>query len=176
MILMVAVWMIRPGSPKSFEIIQHWLKGTYLWGYPGIGPPDLHFDPNKDLPLWKWILQFFLFNSLWVLKVISLRVYYFLVPFRPFYSRIHNITVLGISLVVYGLAVWGTLKIERREGTLLWFIFLVQTALVALTWSDPDNRGLDRMMPFLTILAAGGGFAFWNFLNKSGPVWNKDII
>ena len=160
-------WWIRPGSPEAFGLLSHWEKGTYIWGYPGIGGPNLTIVRGSKETVGTGIIQLFWADPLWGLRVMGLRVYYFLLPIRPYFSGLHNWAALGSCGGVYVLAWWGALSLKGREWKLIGGILLVQLGLVALTWSDWDSRWTDRVMPLLILLAAGGGTAFWRFLGTN---------
>jgi hypothetical protein len=164
--LWLGVWLLRPGSPETLRILEHWQKGTYIWGYPGIGPPDLHGVILSSSSTASAIGHFLWHDPGWTLKILALRFYYFILSVRPFYSQVHNLAVMGGMVAVYGLALWGTWQGSRKEVFLIWLLFLTQAALSALTWSDWDNRWLDRVLPLLTILSAGGAVSFWNHFGK----------
>lgn len=166
LMLWLGVWLIRPGSTETFRILEQWHKGTYLWGYPGIGPPDIPGIGIGDSSSVRTVIYFFWHDPGWTIKILALRLYYFLVPARPFYSQAHNLAVMGSMAAVYGLALWGTLQGSKKEVSLVWLLFLTQAILSALIWSDWDNRWLDRVLPLLTILSAGGAVSFWNYFGK----------
>jgi hypothetical protein len=161
MVIVLTLWWIRPGSPEAFGLLSQWEKGTYIWGYPGIGRPDISINPGSKGSVGTHIMHSFWADPLWGLKVMGLRVYYFLLPLRPYFSGLHNWAALGSSIGVYALALWGSFSLKGREWKLIGGILLVQIGLVALTWSDWDSRWTDRVMPLLILLAAGGGTAFW---------------
>jgi hypothetical protein len=171
MVISLSLWWIRPGSPEAFGLLSHWEKGTYIWGYPGIGGPKILIDKGSE-GVGAGLVQLLWADPLWGLRVLGLRVYYFLFPIRPYFSGLHNWAALGSSLGVYALALWGSLSMKSRELKLIRGILLVQMGLVAVTWSDWDSRWLDRVMPLLILLAAGGGQAFW----KSFEIKRQKII
>jgi hypothetical protein len=161
------IFFVRWGMTQGFGLTQQWLLGTYIWGYPGIGPPGLAKPVTKDLSLVQLVFQSVVQDPGWVTRLSAKRVYYFLVPWRPYYSRLHNLAGLGIQIAAFFLALVGSRSYKNRSVLLLWLIFIIQLGLTALTWSDWDNRWADRVMPFVTLLAAAGGMALASrFLEK----------
>jgi hypothetical protein len=169
MVIVLSLGWIRTGSSEAFGLLLHWEKGTYIWGYPGIGGPKRAIV-GAEGSVGASIVQLLWADLLWGMKVMGLRVYYFLFPIRPYFSGLHNWAALGSSLVVYALALWGSLSTKSRELKLIGGILLVQMGLVAITWSDWDSRWLDRVTPLLILLAAGGGEALWK---SFGIKWYK---
>jgi hypothetical protein len=161
MAISLFLYLIRPESPEELGLLSQWKKGTYIWGYPGIGGPNMAIGIGEQGSVGAGIIQLLWADPVWGLKVLGLRVYYFLLPIRPYFSRPHNWVALGSSLGIYALALWGSLSKKRRELKLIGGILLVQMVFVALTWSDWDSRWLDRVMPLLILLAVGGGETFW---------------
>jgi hypothetical protein len=76
---------------------------------------------------------------------------------RPFYSTLHNLAGLGVQLLAFSLALISSRHYKNKAVLFIWLVFFIQLGLVALTWSDWDNRWGDRMMPLITLLAAAGG-------------------
>lgn len=62
----------------------------------------------------------------------------------------------------------GSIKITSKEVGLIWLLFFVRMGIVAITWSDWDNRWLDRVTPLNTVLTAGGVVSLWTFLKAIG--------
>ncbi|MBI4763538.1 MAG: hypothetical protein HY787_02885 [Deltaproteobacteria bacterium] len=158
----IGLWYVRPGASEGFGIIQQWTKGTYIWGYPGIGPPKTGWSSQQPLTMgghfWVWLVH----DPFWVAKVVLLKLFYFFIPIRPFFSSLHNLAAVVLTLPVFGLAVLGTIRGKKRETLFIWAMILVQGVLVTVTWSDWDNRWLDRVTPLLILLAAGGAFSVWH--------------
>ncbi len=156
LLLVVGLSGLRPIQTSDFDLGRHWREGTYLWGYPGMGPPlgGVGSEPMSGRPA-GWI-QFLFEDPGWFVKLLSLRVFYYLSPTRPYYSTLHNATAVAFTLPIYALAVAGTFAGRSREIGLLWSLIALQGILVALTWSDWDNRWLDRVTPIFLLLAAGG--------------------
>jgi len=158
----IGLWYVRPGAAEGFGIIQQWTKGTYIWGYPGIGPPKMGWLDHQPMSLgghfWTWLVH----DPWWVTKVIFLKLFYFFIPIRPFFSSRHNLAAVALTLPVFGLAALGTIGGKKREVLFIWAMVLVQGVLVTVTWSDWDNRWLDRVTPLLILLAGGGASLLWH--------------
>lgn len=163
-VFLVILGWVRPSMPSAFGVWRHWMEGTFIWGYPGIGPPRgmEPLDPVAQGFLWEGMKLFR--DPAWLFKLVALRVFYFFSPTRPYFSRLHNAAAFLSTLFIYVLAIVGTFSGRLKGRLMLWSIIFVQGALAVLSWSDWDNRWLDRITPFLLLLASAGAVSLWNRL------------
>lgn len=158
-LLMVGIWVLRPPLAAEFGVWKQWKEGVYIWGYPGVGSPlSSHEEAFRGENVFAWALAM-IYHPIWFIKLSAYKVYYFLLPVRPYYSTLHNLIAVSATFPLYPLAVFGTIKGKRKESMTIWGLIFVQCMLVSLTWSDWDNRWLDRITPFLLLLASGGAAA-----------------
>lgn len=159
---------LRSGMTQGFGLSEQWLLGTYIWGYPGIGAPALADPIPGQLPYHQLLAQSLLQDPGWAARLTARKIFYFLIPWRPYFSRFHNLAGLGLQLAAYLLALIGSRPLNKHV-LLLWSICATQLGLTALTWSDWDNRWADRVMPLIGLLAAAGAVALVRRLRGKDP-------
>ena len=166
-ILFILFWF-RPSQPSDFGVWKHWQEGTYIWGYPGIGPPSgaALFGPASGQAAFG--VREVLMDWPWFFKLTALRAFYFFSPTRPYFSTLHNTVAAAVTLPAYALGMVGTFAGKPQGRMLLWGIVILQGVLAVLTWSDWDNRWLDRVFPFLLVLAVGGAVGLWKRFGERG--------
>jgi hypothetical protein len=68
-VVALSLWWIRPGSSEAFGLLSNWEKGTYIWGYPGIGGPKILIDKGSEA-VGTGIIQLLWADPFWGLKVL----------------------------------------------------------------------------------------------------------
>lgn len=148
------LWLKTPSPSSTNEILEHWNRGTVVWGYPALDHPLAVAIPDRSLVGW---LSHALWQDPWgLMALMGRRAFWFLAHARPFYSLAHNLAVGLSSLCLLGLGIWGLLAGEGpgRERALGWSLLIVQLGLCMFTWADWDGRFLTRVTPGLMLLAA----------------------
>lgn len=150
----LALLLKGPSPATSAEILEHWGRGTVIWGHAALDHPPALPTAGHSLMGWLWA-------ALWrdtynLLVAMGQRAFWFLVHARPFYSLAHNLWAGLSSLLLLGLALWGALAGGEggRQRALAWMVVLMQLGLCMLTWADWDGRFLTRVTPALLLLAA----------------------
>lgn len=150
----LALGLKGPSPATSAEILEHWGRGTVIWGYAALDHPPALATAGHTLAGWLWAA---LTQDTWnLLAAMGQRAFWFLVHARPFYSLGHNLLAGLSSLLLLGLALWGAWAGRGSGGqrALPWMVVLMQLALSMLTWADWDGRFLTRVTPALMLLAA----------------------
>ncbi len=151
----VLLLMLKAPSPASTsEILEHWGRGTVVWGYPALDHPRAVAIVSHSLS--GWLGQALRQDPLGLLAVMGQLGFWFLAHARPFYSLAHNLAAGLSSLCLLALGLWGLFAGQGpgRERALGWAMVLVQLGLCMLTWADWDGRFLTRVTPALMLLAA----------------------
>jgi hypothetical protein len=176
--LFAAILFYSANLPSRFNqiIIDTWGKGEIIWGYSGLSfPPEANIDVKDFDSWWKLLAWYMLSDPFWFLKILFIRLAYFLGHHRPFYSLFHNLFAVISSLGIYILAIVGTVtnKGALRFNLTVWGIFLLQLAVCMGICVDWDGRFYLRVLPLLLILVSAGAVFLceriwlWTLRNKT---------
>jgi len=142
------------------------LSGDIIWNYNSIKPPyDLNSLPLNDMGAFDVVT--YIFNYPWYfMSNFATKLFWFLLRFRPFYSDLHNIFLLGSSLFLYTFSIISFLnKNNKPEAVYFMIIFIIMlTITVLLTVVDWDARFSLPILPFIFLFASSGIIKTINFL------------
>lgn len=170
---LVSVWV---GDMLSKEhVLEHYINGTVIWGHPesaltmpGETPDCAHANGNPLLE----ILCFTLAKPLFFLELLGMKLFYFFLLARPYYSASHNFIILLVLLPVYALTIlcWY----HRRKDLSRWaypaIIIFLQSVVVAFTFADWDSRHLQMVLPLFFVFAAIGTVYLVDRYREKSPV------
>ncbi|GBE07030.1 hypothetical protein BMS3Abin11_00131 [bacterium BMS3Abin11] len=169
-VIMLSVASIWIGGMLSKEhVLDHYIEGTVIWGHPEStltmpgSIPDC--SQSKASPLFE-IACFVVAKPLYFIKLVGMKLFYFFLLARPYYSVPHNVIVLLFLLPVYTLAIIAWFRGGRefvRWGFAAIVIFL-QALVVSFTFADWDSRHLEVVLPLILLFTSGG------------VVWIMDIV
>jgi hypothetical protein len=149
------------GVKEEVSPIEHYARGTIIWGYaplalPLPGPLPARVAAEPDLAL--QVLAVAAADPAHFLRLAGWKVAYEYLQVRPFYSALHNGLLLATLLPVYALAGWGVTRrpADPAAGAFLAAVVVGQTGLVGLTYADWDGRHLLVILPIAFLFAAAG--------------------
>ncbi|MDO8512143.1 MAG: hypothetical protein Q7S57_02630 [bacterium] len=169
-ILLLLIGLSVLSAPISFHVVDSmankmgvvdtFLKGEIIWGYSekSVSVPqniqiNNYFERNSLFE----ILLFVKNNFIFVIKLAGMKLFYFLLHVKPFYSNAHNLLIVISYFPIYVFAGIGFLsKIDFSKKVLIMSYLLGQTIIVMLTFEDWDGRFLSAIMPLVIIFAAIG--------------------
>jgi len=95
-----------------------------------------------------------------------MKLFYFFLLARPYYSLPHNVLVLLLLLPVYTFTIisWFRGRKEFVRWGFAAIIILLQALVVSFTFADWDSRHLEVVLPLMFLFASGGA------------IWLKDIL
>lgn len=145
------------------SIIHIYASGKIISGYKGIvlkmpgvlpAPP-----PSIENPLFH-ILFFIASKPVYFLKLVGMKLWYYFLHARPFYSDFHNYFSVLTLFPTYVLAVGGVLSRTEypAEKLLLISLCFFQSLVVALRFADWDGRHLLVILPIVFLFAARGAW------------------
>ena len=143
----------------SFHLIETYARGEVIYLFKGVlveGRNRLNLPASNRLPLFK-VFSFIIYNPIFFIKLSGLKLSFFILNVRPYYSVFHNAFLL-LLLPIYYLAVRGviskTISLSAKAFILAFIGF--QAFIVMLTVEDWDGRFLVPVLPFVFILAGVG--------------------
>lgn len=104
---------------------------------------------------------FFTDNPSYMLKLMGLKVFYFIARVRPYYSITHNMIVLALFIPRYMLTLWTLFSNSALgRGTKSFFMVYVLGTLgtISLTIVDWDGRFFLPLIPLLFLLFGAGSY------------------
>lgn len=127
-------------------------------------PDDIKF-PDKEYPKLIQIILFIIYNPIYWLKLFSLKVFYFLIHARPYWSLphiIHSVSfmVIGISSFLYLIF---KIQLNTKIKIILSSFFIFQILAVGITTIDYDGRFI---IPLIPIYALSFGITMRKFNKK----------
>ena len=164
-------------SLATYTIFENdYLKGQIIYGFEIIRnlpytewflidvPEDIKF-PDKDYPKLIQIILFIIYNPIYWLKLFTLKVFYFLIHARPYWSVphiIHSVSfmVVGISSFLYLML---KIQLNTKVKIILSAFFIFQILAVGITTIDYDGRFI---IPLVPIYALSFGLVIKNFTEK----------
>jgi len=169
-VIVLSVASIWVGGMLSKEhVLNHYIDGTVIWGHPESAltmpgqAPDC--SPAKGNALFE-IACFVVAKPLYFIKLVGMKLFYFFLLARPYYSVPHNVIVLLFLLPVYTLAIiaWFRGRKEFVKWGFAAIIIFLQALIVSFTFADWDSRHLEVILPLIFLFSSGGA------------VWLMDIL
>ena len=145
------------------------LSGDIIWNYNSIKPPyDLDILPLNSMGAFE-VLSYIFTYPLYFIKIFFIKLFWFLLRLRPFYSDLHNTFLLSSSLFLYGFSIISFFnKNNRIEAIYFMVLFIILiTFTVLLTVVDWDARFSLPILPFLILFASSGVIKLTNILLTS---------
>ena len=103
------------------------------------------------------IVDFILDNPMFMLNSAVLKLFYFVIHIKPYYSIYHNIFIVITLYPVYFLAFLGFRILKHQFLKVFITVFILLTCLsVMVTWETWDGRILFPLLPFIFFLAGVG--------------------
>ena len=96
------------------------------------------------------------------------KVWFFLFRIRPFYSDLHNLYIILFYLFYWPAALFGFFKMNKKDNIgviLMYYLVILYTLAVGLSWADWDGRFSLYILPIIFIFA-GTGFYNIKFLKR----------
>jgi hypothetical protein len=148
-------------------ILKHYARGAVMTGrqpsaltMPGIIPEGLTNVKSTLLAITLFIAA----KPVYFLQLAGIKLRYFFLHTRPFYSAFHNYFSVLTLVPSYALALWGLFSRTDypAERVLLISVIFFQSLIVALTLSDWDGRFLLVILPIVFVFASRGA---WRLLD-----------
>lgn len=169
-VIILSVASIWVGGMLSKEnVLTHYIEGTVIWGHPESAltmPGHIPVCSQARENVLIEIACFVVAKPLYFLKLVGMKLFYFFLLARPYYSTPHNIVVILFLVPVYTMA---TIALYRgRKEYVKWgfpaIIIFLQAVVVSFTFADWDSRHLQVVLPLILLFASGGA------------VWLIDIV
>lgn len=120
-------------------------------------PATLTFPSDHLSPVTK-VFLFILYNPIYWIKLFSLKVFYFFIHVRPYWSLSHNIFCLVMLLPMYYFFIQAIIKRFLSNEVLLFSVVYISihTLSVGITTVDWDGRFLMPLLPLLFLIGSNG--------------------
>jgi 4-amino-4-deoxy-L-arabinose transferase-like glycosyltransferase len=143
-----AVLTSQAALGEEVETPSQWLHdGVVVWADPGA---RLAMPPGQSSPV-RYGLQ----HPWATARLAAARVGMELLHARPFYSRGHNVAVVGLLAFTYAFATAGFRRTRREPLALLILaVIALHFLIVAVTFADWDGRFLLYVLPLINVFAA----------------------
>jgi hypothetical protein len=146
--------------------VRNFTKGLVIFSYkPSAieGPRAVSESllANKN-PLLE-IMLFIIAQPLFFFKLAGVRLWYFFIHTRPYFSDFHNYLILFTIVPSYVLAAWG-LRSRTNYSAAKWLLVSVcvfQALIVSLTHVTWEGRFLNPILPIIFLFAAQGVANLW---------------
>jgi hypothetical protein len=164
-IIVLSVASIWIGGMLSKEnVLSHYIEGTIIWGHPESALSMPGQVPECTLAQGNALYEIACFavtKPLYFIKLAGMKLYYFFLLARPYYSAPHNAVIILFLLPVYALAIISWFR--GRKNFVRWafaaLIILLQALIVSFTFADWDSRHLEVVLPLILLFSSGG--AVW---------------
>ncbi len=114
-----------------------------------LGDPDSH-------PMLK-MASYVFFNPGHFVKTASLKIWYLISFYRPYYSTAHNFLTMSWTFLIYILFFFGFRNTLHPIKVFAATVIIVNCALIGIATVDWDNRFFIPMEPGIVLLVGGGG-------------------
>ncbi|UOQ77046.1 glycosyltransferase family 39 protein [Hymenobacter sp. 5516J-16] len=143
-----------------FSLISIYQGGSLFGGHPfgAVTSSAPLYIPAATAPLWQQLLLFIGHNPFYFTKLFVLKFIVFFAQIKPYYSAIHNISIILFIYPAYLLAWLGIKKTILSQPQRLFFLIVIglQATIAAATLPDWDNRFIVPLLPGIFLLAAIG--------------------
>ena len=102
--------------------------------------------------------EFVLINYIEYFKIFFLKIFWFILRARPYYSDLHNFYILFFNIVLYSSCIYGFMKKPKNLFSINCIIFyiLLSMVLVGLTFVDWSGRFSLYILPLIMIFSSYG--------------------
>ena len=161
-VILLSLASIWVGEMLSKEnIVSHYIEGTVIWGHPESALSMPGQVPECALAGANTLFEISCFavsKPLFFIQLAGMKLFYFFLVARPYYSLPHNLIILIYLLPVYAFAIISIYR--KRNEFIKWgfaaIIILLQALMVAFTFADWDSRHLEVVLPLILLFASGG--------------------
>jgi hypothetical protein len=172
-IIGITFWLFFTKSGDSSILIANWDKGTVIWGYLYSPPPEV-LKHAAGSGLNGVILDYLIKYPYWMIKILVYKAFWLYWHARPCYSLLHNIYIVGQSLILLlfsfaGLRWYG---IRNSAVAMIGSLIILQTTAICFSFADWDGRHLTRIIGPMILLASAGG---WQVLRCYTPGLTKQV-
>lgn len=179
-ILPTLIYILINRMLESFVLIENYLLGEIVYGVttipnlPSMDTMTIDVDmakiivPDKSHSPIVRIFLFFIQNPAFFIKLSSLKLFWFLVHCKPYYSLIHNVFIAVLLYPIYlffGISLSKNAIDKPIKVFILCFV-IANCLIVSLTSEEWDGRFL---MPILPVLFLVGARQYVLFVRKRIP-------
>lgn len=157
-----SIWI--GGMLSKEHVLSHYINGTVIWGHPESALSMSGQEPDCTQVKGNTLFEIGCFAAakpLYMIELAGMKLFYFVLLARPYYSGPHNIVILLFLLPVYSLTI--ITFIRGRKEFVKWafpaFIILLQAMVVSLTFADWDSRHIQVVLPLMFLFSSGS--AVW---------------
>jgi len=156
---------------NTFHLVENYLTGEIVFGISRIPnykgheqilldvPKDLFIPSDEHSTLLKAV--FFIINNPWYsLKLMFLKIIFFLSSYRPYYSIGHTVAsaIFLIPSYYFILKEWKYLSASLKPFFFL--VFILTIGIIMLTVADWDCRFIVTLLPVIFLLSVKGWIQF----------------
>ena len=144
------------------QIYNYMLSGAIIQGFPelNINPLVLENEIKSKYNIFKIISAFYQ-DPIYFFNMITTKLYWSILRYRPYYSEVHNYFILISSLTAYLFFIIGIfVKIKRNlilKKLIIYFIALTLLVIV-FTFVDWSGRFFLPALPFIFLFSSAGFF------------------
>ncbi len=147
---------------RTYLVLENYQLGEIVYGVSLVGgyeqllvrvPEHLSILPETYPPLLR-ILHFALANFPYWIRLFSMKVFFFLLHIRPFWSITHNLFNLAFLLPLYLFTILGLKGLPRGLSLFFYAFTGIQILSVGLTSVDWDGRFLMPLLPLLFAISS----------------------
>lgn len=155
---MASIWI--GGMLSKERVLSHYIDGTVIWGHPESALSMPGQEPDCRQVKGSAIFEIACFTAakpLYMIELAGMKLFYFFLLARPYYSVAHNAVIISFLLPVYTLALiaWYRGRKEFVEWAFPAMMIFLQAVVVAFTFADWDSRHLQVVLPLIFIFASG---------------------
>lgn len=146
----------------TFEIVETYARGEVIYASDIFAIPadDVVLPTEKDSPLLR-ILYFVLQNPVFFFKLFFAKLIVFIAYVKPYYSLVHNLSILLVIYPLYFFTAWWFLKDkENAARAFAPTVFVLQACIVASTSEDWDSRFITLLLPVMIASGVAGMYKF----------------
>jgi len=146
----------------TFQIVETYARGEIIYASSIYAVRAEHFvlPAEKSSPILR-ILFFILLNPVFFAKIFFLKLIIFICYIKPYYSLLHNLSIICFFYPLYLFASYFILKGKALAlKAFVLTVFLLQAIIVAMTSEDWDSRFIIPLLPILMIFGITGLYEF----------------
>ena len=169
---LASIWI--GGMLSKVHILNHYIEGTIIWGHadsalsmPGQVPECAFVKGNTIFEIGCFALA----KPWYFLNLVAMKLFYFFLLARPYYSAPHNFIIILFLLPIYTLAIitWYRTRKQFEKWAFPAMIIFSQALVVSFTFADWDSRHLEVVLPLIILFASGGAVWLLDIMYEKKP-------
>ncbi len=153
----------------TFQIVETYARGEviYVADIFSVTTNGIRFPEENNSPILR-IIYFIIQNSIFFIKISFLKLSIYILYVKPYYSAIHNISIISIIYPLYFFTAWFFVNSKNPSKAFI-TVFVLQAAIVSATSEDWDSRHIIPLLPIFITFGGAGAYHYFKIKLQKIP-------